>query len=177
MKSLITGIDGFVGSHLAGHLLARGDEVAGTYYFDPHLKLLGGDKARIDAHKLDLRDGEEVRRVIEKTNPDRIYHLAAMAFVPTSFKDPRLTFEVNLMGTVSIYETVSQMRLDPLILFVSTAEVFGIVSPEELPLDERSPMRPNSPYSISKLSAEMMVRFYAQRRGVRTVIDYFNNIG
>ena len=178
MKSLITGVDGFVGSHLAEYLLGRGDDVAGTYHFDPAMSLLGEAKDSIDAYRLDLREAPCIKTVLEQTKPDRIYHLAAMAFVPASFKDPALTFEVNLRGTMALYESISQLGIEPQILYVSTAEIFGIVSHDELPLTETSPTRPNSPYSISKLAAEQMSRYYAARRGLRIVsVRPFNHTG
>jgi len=178
MKSLITGIDGFVGSHLAEHLLEAGDEVAGTYNFDSELAHLGDKKDRVDALYMDLRDRKNVCSVLEKVRPERIYHLAALAFVPASYKDPGLTFEVNLLGTMKLYDCIEETGLDPAVLFISTAEVFGPAPPEELPLSEDSLPRPVSPYSISKLAAELMSRHYARRKKRKIVcIRSFNHIG
>ena len=178
MKSLITGIDGFVGSHLAEQLLERGDEVAGTFHYDPNLTHLEHIRGRIDPYYLDLRDSGRIGSILEQTRPDRIYHLAALAFVPASFKSPRLAFEVNLLGTIRLYDCVAEAGLDPKILFISTAEVYGAAPPEELPLTEKTQPRPLSPYSISKLAAEMLSRQYARRKGAKIVsVRPFNHTG
>jgi GDP-4-dehydro-6-deoxy-D-mannose reductase len=178
MKSLITGIDGFVGSHLAEHLLHRNEEVAGTYHFDPNLLHLGALKSKVENYYIDFRDHNRTIDVLRLTKPDRIYHLAAVAFVPASFKDPRLTFDVNLLGTMTLYDCLEELGLDPLILFISTAEVYGPVSPEELPLTEQTCPHPVSPYSISKFAAELMSHHYVRRNGRKIVcLRPFNHTG
>ncbi len=178
MKSLITGIDGFVGSHLASLLMDRGDEVAGTFNYDPHLKLLGDLAEKVKACYLDVRDRDQTASILEQFRPDRIFHLAAIAFVPVSFEDPRLVFEVNLFGTMNLYDGLRRMGLNPRILFVGTAEVYGSVSPEDLPLTETHKTEPTNPYAVSKLAAELMSVQYARHHGMNIVcVRPFNHTG
>ena len=178
MKSLITGIDGFVGSHLTSLLLGRGDEVGGTFHYDPDLKLLGDLAGRVKTYNLDVRDREQVASVLEQFRPDRIFHLAAIAFVPVSFENPHLVFEVNLFGTINLCDCLLETGLKAKTLFVSTAEVYGSVNPEDLPLTEEDRPAPTNPYAVSKLAAEMMSAQYVRHHGMEIVrVRPFNHTG
>jgi GDP-4-dehydro-6-deoxy-D-mannose reductase len=160
MRALITGGKGFVGQWLSAHLKDRGDEVA-----------------VIDI-ETDVADGAAVRRVMADVRPDAVYHLAAMTHVGDSWDDPGQVLRVNVLGTAEILAAARSLVAPARVLVVSSAEVYGIVTAEQLPLDEHSPTVPASPYAASKLAAEAVAlqawRGYGQ---AVTVVRPFNHIG
>jgi GDP-4-dehydro-6-deoxy-D-mannose reductase len=178
MRSLITGIDGFVGSHLAALLVGQGDEVGGTFNYDPQLKLLGKLIGKIKSYELDVRNSDRLSRILSQFMPDRVFHLAAIAFVPISFENPKLVFEVNLFGTLNLYDSLRTLKMNPKVLFVSTADVYGTVSPGDLPIAENHRAEPTNPYAVSKLAAELVSTQYAHNYGMEIVcVRPFNHIG
>ncbi len=140
MKALVTGSHGFVGRHLIEHLTAQGDEVAGI------------DRA-IDG--LDITDAEAVHAKIAELAPEVIYHLAGWADVGGSWKAPVAAFRVNAEGTLNVLSAATDAGVQRVVA-VSSADVYGIVTPEELPLTEDSPLRPASPYAASKVAADYL---------------------
>jgi GDP-4-dehydro-6-deoxy-D-mannose reductase len=160
MRALITGGKGFVGQWLAAHLKDRGDEVA-----------------VIDL-ETDVADGAAVRRVFSDVVPEAVYHLAAMTHVGDSWADPSQVLRVNVLGTAEILAAARQLTTGPRVLVVSSAEVYGIVTREQLPLSEDTPTLPASPYAASKLAAEAVAlqawRGYGQPV---VVVRPFNHIG
>jgi GDP-4-dehydro-6-deoxy-D-mannose reductase len=160
MRALITGGKGFVGQWLAAHLKDRGDEVA-----------------VIDL-ETDVADGAAVRRVMDNVAPDAVYHLAAMTHVGESWDDPSQVLRVNVLGTAEVLAAARAVASSPRVLVVSSAEVYGVVRPEQLPLDEETPTAPASPYAASKLAAEAVAlqawRGYGQPV---IVVRPFNHIG
>jgi GDP-4-dehydro-6-deoxy-D-mannose reductase len=160
VRALITGGKGFVGQWLAAHLQDRGDEVA-----------------VIDI-ETDVADGAAVRRVMADVVPDAIYHLAAMTHVGESWENPSQVLRVNVLGTAEILAAARSIESTPRVLVVSSAEVYGIVTPEQLPLGEDTPVEPASPYAASKLAAETVAlqawRGYDQPV---VVVRPFNHIG
>jgi GDP-4-dehydro-6-deoxy-D-mannose reductase len=160
MRALITGGKGFVGQWLAAHLKDRGDEVA-----------------VIDL-ETDVADGAAVRRVMDNVVPDAVYHLAAMTHVGESWDDPSQVLRVNVLGTAEVLAAARSVASSPRVLVVSSAEVYGVVRPEQLPLDEETPTAPASPYAASKLAAEAVAlqawRGYGQPV---IVVRPFNHIG
>ena len=161
LKALITGAGGFVGPHLARHLRTAGDEVV---CFD----LESGP---------DLRDSEAWIAAIGDHQPDVVYHLAGWSDVGGSWHDPITTFEVNTMGTISILEAVRQAGAGR-VLLISSADVYGVVTPDVLPLTEEHPVRPRSPYGASKQAAEAAALQYRRGSGVDVVVARpFNHLG
>jgi GDP-4-dehydro-6-deoxy-D-mannose reductase len=160
MRALITGGKGFVGQWLAAHLKDKGDEVA-----------------VIDI-ETDVADAAAVRRVMSDVLPDAIYHLAAMTHVGDSWEDPSQVLRVNVLGTAEVLAAARCLPASPRVLVVSSAEVYGVVRPEQLPLDEDTPTEPASPYAASKLAAEAVAlqawRGYGQPV---VVVRPFNHIG
>lgn len=160
MRALITGGKGFVGQWLAAHLKDCGDEIA-----------------VIDL-ETDVADGAAVRRVISDVVPEAIYHLAAMTHVGESWEEPSQVLRVNVLGTAEVLAAARQVPGDPRVLVVSSAEVYGVVTPEQLPLTEDTPTAPASPYAASKLAAEDVAlqawRGYGQPV---VVVRPFNHIG
>ncbi len=161
MKALISGAGGFVGPHLTAHLEACGDEVAA-------MDLESGP---------DLRDGRGWVDTVADHRPDVIYHLAGWSDVGGSWDDPWTTFEVNTLGTISILEA-ARLAGTPRVLVISSADVYGIVAPSDLPLTEHQPARPRSPYGASKQAAEAAALQYWRGHGLATVlVRPFNHLG
>ncbi len=176
MRALITGINGFVGSHLAEHLLCEAWDVWGLALSpNPALPALQG---RVTIVAADLRDPAATRAAIAETNPDVIFHLAAQSHVPTSLADPAATINNNLMAQLNLLEAVRALRLEPVVVVACTSEEYGAVRPEEIPVDEQTPLRPSNPYAFSKVAQDMLALQYFLAHGIRTVrLRLFNHIG
>ena len=178
MKALITGISGFAGSHLAEFLLNKGYKVYGTFYDKSTFSNLNGFIDKITLFECDIRNYDILKKIIRKVKPDEIYHLAAISFVPTSLKDPKLTFDTNLYGTLNLYQAIIDLKMDPMILFVGSADEYGIVNENDLPIKEECPLCPMNPYSISKASADFLSYAYFKNYHLKIIrIRPFNHIG
>lgn len=160
MRALITGGNGFVGTWLAAYLTEAGDEVI-----------------LID-RETDVRDGESLRRVLVAKAPDVVYHMAAFSHVGRSWDDPARVFEVNAVGTLNLLQAAISCERPPIVLLTSSAEVYGPVSEEELPLGEEAQLRPATPYAASKVAAEYLgVQAYLGS-GLKVIrVRPFNHVG
>jgi GDP-4-dehydro-6-deoxy-D-mannose reductase len=178
MKTLITGIAGFAGSYLAELLLKDGEEVFGTVLPDEGLHNLEMLLPNLRLIPCDLRNAETTGRVVSQVKPDCIYHLAALTFIPDSVIDPRVTFEINLFGTLNLLESASKLETGPRVLFVGSADEYGRVKKKELPIKENNPLRPANPYSVSKVSASMLAFHYGLNGHLQVVrVRPFNHTG
>lgn len=178
MKALISGISGFAGSYLAEFLLNKGYKVYGIFYDKSTFSNLNGCIDKIKIFKCDIRNYSNLKEIIEKVKPDEIYHLAAIAFVPTSLKDPKLTFDTNLHGTLNLYEAIIELKIEPKILFIGSADEYGLINNSDLPIKEDCPLRPLNPYSISKVSADFLSYFYFRNYNLKIIrVRPFNHIG
>ena len=178
MKALIIGISGFAGSHLAEFLLKKGYKVYGTFYDKSTFSNLNSFIDRIILYQCDIRNYNSLKIIIKKVHPDEIYHLAAISFVPTSLKNPKLTFDTNLYGTLNLYQAVIDLKMNPMILFVGSADEYGIVNENDLPIKEECPLRPMNPYSISKTSADFLSFAYFKNYHLNIIrVRPFNHIG
>ena len=137
MHAFITGGRGFVGPWLCRHLEAAGDTVT------------------VADADVDVTDVAAVTEAIGAACPAALYHLAAQSSVHSSWEDPGATYEVNVLGTVNVLAAVRRVAPTARVLLVSSAEVYGAVAPEELPVTETAPFRPATPYAASKAAAEM----------------------
>lgn len=163
MKALITGASGFVGGHLAKHLLSRGDEV---FTLDPAVDIT--EQSAV----FEAVAGLASQRV------DVIYHLAALAHVGDSFGSAVNVFRVNVMGTLHLLESVRKVFPEAKVIFVSSSEVYGRVDPQYLPVAEDAPLAPLSPYAASKAAAEHVALQAFRAYGQRVIIARpFNHIG
>lgn len=169
MGSLITGVTGFVGSHLAELLIKKGEKVFGITRWRSSLKNIEEFKDKLELLECDLKDLSSVANVVKKIKPDYIYHLAAQSYVPASFANPKETVEDNLIGTLNLLEAVRILDQKPIIHICSTSDVYGEVKNNEVPIRETNPLRPISPYAISKAAADMMARGYFLSYGIKTV--------
>ncbi|MFC1951007.1 GDP-mannose 4,6-dehydratase [Chloroflexota bacterium] len=169
MKVLITGITGFVGSHLAEFCLKNGIEVFGTKRWRSPLNNIKSISTQINLIDCDLRDENSIASVINMVKPDRVFHLAAQSYVPTSFSAPRDTFETNIIGTLNLLEAIKQSDLDPLIHICSSSEVYGQVYENEIPINENNQLRPQSPYAVSKVGEDLVAYQYYKSYGLKTI--------
>lgn len=160
MRALITGGKGFVGQWLAAHLKDAGDEVV------------------LVDEETDVSDGPALRKVMTEAAPEAIYHLAALTHVGESWENPSQVLKVNVLGTAEVLAAGRALAHQPTVLVVSSAEVYGVVTPEQLPLRENTPTAPATPYAASKLAAEAVAlqawRGYGQPV---IVVRPFNHIG
>lgn len=179
MKVMITGITGFAGSHLVEHLMTiKGLDLYGIRRWrsrTEHIDHLSDD---IVIEECDLRDSTSVMRIIQKIKPDRIFHLAAQSFVPTSWHAPGESLTTNILGTLHIFEAVRQTGIDPIIQVACSSEEYGLVLPDELPIKETNPLRPLSPYAVSKVGADMLAYQYFKSYGLKVIRTRgFNHTG
>lgn len=177
MRALITGAEGFVGGHLRAFLLAETDwEILGTCRAD--LTPPQSSSERVQWVRLDLRDPAAVAEVINSFAPDVIFHLAAQSFVPSSLADPWATLENNIRSQLNILEAVRRAAHRGRVLVIGSNEEYGRPDPRELPLTEESPLRPNNPYAVSKVTQDMLGLQYHLAYGLDVVrLRPFNHTG
>jgi len=155
-KALITGIAGFVGSHLAELLLKNGYEVYGLSRARSNMDHIESIKSKLHLEDADLLDSHSLYTTINKIKPDYIFHLAAQSFVPTSWGSPAVTLEVNIIGSANLFEAVRQVGINPAIQIACSSEEYGMVYENEVPIQESNPLRPLSPYAVSKLGMDFL---------------------
>lgn len=177
MKALITGISGFVGSHLTEYLMANTDwEIAGTVFgpYDSIADLYG----QLELYPAELSRLDVMTFVLEQAQPDVIFHLAAQPLVSASFRDPWGTLETNIRLQLNVLEGVAQVKPDCRVLVIGSAEEYGLISPEDLPIDEDTPLRPLSSYGISKVAQDLLGLQYHLTHKLHIVrARPFNHIG
>jgi len=176
MKVLVTGGAGFIGSHLVDKLMLDGHEVV---VLDD---LSSGSLKNIEHHldepgfrfvKGDIRHARTVEKALEGV--DAVIHEAAIASVPLSIKDPALTNEVNIFGTLNLLEVSLRAKVKRFV-YASSCAVYGAAS--ELPISEDVPLKPLSPYASSKLAAEERCKVFHENYGLETIrLRYFNVYG
>ena len=179
-RVLITGITGFAGSHLAEHFLADhpGVEVFGTYRWRSRRENIEGIEGKVRLLECDLSDMTAVRNALETSRPDAIYHLAAQSFVPSSWVSPLQTLTDNISGQTNIFEAVRSLGLDPAIQIACSSEEYGLVLPDEVPIKETNPLRPLSPYAVSKVTQDFLAYQYFMSYGIRAIRTRgFNHTG
>jgi len=177
-KVLITGITGMVGSHLADYLLKNTKwEIHGICRWRSpqdnveHLLHRVNKKDRVFFHYGDLCDYISLKNVINKVNPDYVYHLAAQSYPQTSFSSPVDTYNTNILGTENLLEAIrDNQKIDPLIHVCSSSEIFGRIPKDKLPIDEECSFHPASPYAISKVGTDLIGRFHAQAYNQKIIV-------
>ncbi|MFC5401650.1 GDP-mannose 4,6-dehydratase [Cohnella soli] len=178
MKALVTGISGFVGSHMAEFLLREGVEVVGTIRNRSRMDHIAHLLKDIRLAECELRDPFSVESLIGTEQPDLIFHLAAQSFVPTSWNSPIDTIHNNVAGEVNLFEAIRRFGLGTRIQIACSSEEYGQVEPDETPIRETNPLRPLSPYAISKVAQDYLGYQYHKSYGlhvVRTIT--FNHTG
>ena len=204
-RVLITGITGFVGPYLARKLLELGCEVYGLFRRRadgnmPKRLIETGIMDRVKLVEGDVTDLTSLLFALDRVQPDVIFHLASQSYVPRSFVDPLETFRVNSLGAQNLLEAVRLKDLDCKIVFAGSSEEYGlqiafekhyewalkrygVIFPEperipELPVNERNPLRPMSPYAVSKVHGDFLMRNYYHAYGLKTIVSRaFNHEG
>ncbi len=176
---LITGITGFAGSHLAEHLVVQpGIAVHGTVRWRSSLAHLAAIRDQITLHECDLRDPFAVRQLLATLRPARIYHLASQSFVHSSWGAPAETLTTNVLGQLNLLEACRAERLTPRLLITGSSEEYGQVELSQLPITETTPLRPLSPYAVSKVTQDLLGFQYAQSYGLWIIrTRAFNHTG
>lgn len=171
MKILITGITGFVGSHLAEHILDlnEGHEVYGLCRWRSPKDNLSRIYNKVTLLDADLCDLSALIRHFKAIKPDVIFHLAAQSYVLTSFNSPIQTLWSNVIGTTNLLEAVRILEIDPVIHICSSSEVYGQVSEADVPIRESCPFKPASPYAVSKVGEDMVAFQYWVSYGIKTI--------
>ena len=178
-RALITGITGFAGSHLADHLLAVGGyEVYGLKRWrsrTENIRHLTGKVTLLDG---DITDAVRLREVVAEVRPDVIFHLAAQSFVPASWREPDATLTTNVRGQVNLFEAVRAAGHPCRIQIAGSSEEYGLVGEDELPITEDTPLRPLSPYAVSKVTQDLLAWQYHRSYGLDVVRTRgFNHTG
>ncbi len=176
MRIFITGATGFAGSHLVDALLEQGHEIfALTHPATSHQTL--PDHANLHGINGDLLDLESLKTAVQQAQPDTVYHLAGQAYPARSWNNPALTIAINTGGTANLLEAALAYGR-PRVVVVSSAEIYGYVTEEDLPLTENTWPRPRHPYGVSKYAAGQLTAVYAERYDLPVVeARPFNHIG
>ena len=158
MKVLVTGVTGFAGSHLVDFILAKkpDTEITGIQRWRSRTENIEHFASKIRLVECDLRDASSVRDVLDEERPDWIFHLAAQSFVPTSWTAPTESLVTNIIGQLNIFEAVKKLGIKPRIQLACSSEEYGLVLENELPIRETNPLRPLSPYAVSKVGQDML---------------------
>jgi len=177
-KALITGITGFVGSHLAELLLNEGYEVYGTTRPRSKTENIDSIIRRLKLYDADLLDSHSLYTILTEIKPDYIFHLAAQSFVQSSWASPANTIEINVVGTVHLFEAIRRAGIEPVIQIAGSSEEYGLVYPNEVPVKEENPLRPLSPYAVSKVAMDYLGYQYYQSYKMKIVrTRAFNHTG
>jgi GDP-4-dehydro-6-deoxy-D-mannose reductase len=169
-RVLVTGITGFAGSHLVDYMLERGDtEIFGTIRWRSRTENIEHFRSRVTLLECDLRDSTSTRELLEEVRPDWIFHLAAQSFVPTSWNAPHESISTNALGQLNLFEAVRRIGLKPRIQIACSSEEYGMVYEDELPIRETNPLRPLSPYAVSKVTQDLLGYQYHQSYGMDVV--------
>jgi len=160
VRALVTGAGGFVGTWLSAHLRSAGDDVV-----------------EID-REIDVADGPALRQAVADASPDAIYHLAALTHVGRSWDEPAEVLRVNVLGTAEVLAAARSLPRAPVVLVVSSAEVYGAVDPARLPIGESTELAPLTPYAASKAAAEHVALQAWRGFGQPVVVARpFNHVG
>lgn len=178
MRVLITGISGFAGSHLAELALDKEAKVFGTIRWRSRRENIEHLEDKIELIDCDLKDSSSVRNCLLRSKPDFIFHLAAQSFVPTSWHAPAETLLTNIIGQVNIFEALRDLKMSPRIQLACSSEEYGMVYDNEIPIKETNPLRPLSPYAVSKVTQDMLGYQYFMSYGMEIVrTRAFNHTG
>lgn len=174
--ALVTGAEGFIGSHLVKFLQAKNWNVVGTHLSEdtsqfpnlPNLSLV----------RCDLRNEQAVGQVVEKYQPTHIFHLGAQSLPTVSWKDPVGTFESNIMGSLYLFEAVRRLKRSPVVVSACSSAEYGRVPASAIPVKEEQSLRPLHPYGISKVCLDLLAREYFLDYKIPAVnVRLFNTTG
>lgn len=162
-RLLVTGLDGFVGQHVRQAVEGSRD---------------GRFRLTVPRDAIQLTDPETIEKAVRGARPECVLHLAAQSFIPQSIKDPRATYDVNFFGTLNLLEALKSSGFGGRVVYVGSADVYGAVDEKDLPVVETHPLRPRTPYGVSKAAAELLCYQWTQDHGLDIVMTRpFNHIG
>ena len=175
MNILITGGTGFVGSHMIDYILEYAIKPNQKIYctkrwMEDTKNLDHIDDDRLEFIDCDLLDANSIRRAVEISKPEKVFHFAAQSFPEVSFKTPVITLQTNTVGTTHLLESIKDSEYDPIIVSVSTSEVYGMPEESEVPIKETNPIRAANPYSIPKVGHDLMSQYYHKAFGMKIII-------
>lgn len=177
---LITGINGFMASHLTDYILNNklGNVFGTIRNKNESLGNIEHALNEISVLECDINDFNAIQATLEESKPDYIFHLAAQSFVPTSWRAPAETLQTNIIGSSNLFEAIRKSGFDPRVQIAGSSEEYGFVAPEEVPIKESNPLRPLSPYGVSKVAMDLMGYQYFKSYGVKIVrTRCFNTTG
>jgi nucleoside-diphosphate-sugar epimerase len=180
VRALITGITGFVGPHLAEYLLTSHPEceVWGLAWGEAGRQQLEPLKPRLQLVEADLTKPRSILPAVRAARPDLVFHLAAASSVASSWTSPALFVEVNVIGQINLFEALRAEALDPVVVVSSSGDVYGQLAAELLPAREDLPLKPVSPYGLSKAGQDLCAYQYFAAHSLRTVrLRLFNHTG
>ena len=175
MNILITGGTGFVGSHMINFILKYAIKPNQKIYctkrwMEDTKNLDHIDDKRLEYIDCDLLDAQSIIRAVEISKPEKVFHFAAQSFPEVSFKIPIITLQTNTVGTTHLLEAIKESDYDPVIVSVSTSEVYGMPEEDEVPIKETNPIRAANPYSISKVGHDLMSQYYHKAYGMKIIV-------
>ena len=175
MNILITGGTGFVGSHMIDYILKyaiRPDQkiYCTKRWMEDTKNLDHIDDDRLEFIDCDLLDASSIRRAVEISKPSKVFHFAAQSFPEVSFKIPVITLQTNTLGTTHLLESIKESEYNPVIVSISTSEVYGMPEEDEVPIKETNPIRAANPYSISKVGHDLMSQYYYKAYGMKIIV-------
>jgi len=174
--AFVTGAEGFIGSHLAVFLAAKGWNVIGTYLVHQHASLPAAKNLTLV--QCDLRNGQRVAQMLETHRPTHVFHLGAQSLPTVSWADAVLTFESNVMGSLHLFEGMRYMKRPPVVVSACSSAEYGHVPPSAIPVKEEQQLRPLHPYGISKVCLDLLAREYFLDYGIPAVnLRLFNTTG
>jgi len=178
MRIFVTGITGFVGSHMVDYILDNTDSnkiyaIKRWRSRDNNIIHLY-DNFRVKFIEADLLDRGSIQKALRESKPDLVYHFAAQSFPESSFATPIQTLNTNVIGTTNLLDEIYFLKkegfINPVIISVSTSEVYGQPLENEIPIKETNPIRAANPYSISKVAHDLMSQFYYKAYGLKVII-------
>jgi len=173
MNVIITGAAGFIGGFLTRHCLDAGCAVLGIDIKDP-----ADWPANAAFERCDVRDPAHLGRLISTFRPERIFHLAAQSYPTVSMLEPRETLDINIGGTVNVFECVRRAAIMPRIVVACSSAEYGLVASEDLPVRETHPLRPLHPYGVSKVGQDLLAAQYFANYSIPAIrIRIFNTTG
>jgi GDP-4-dehydro-6-deoxy-D-mannose reductase len=165
---LITGIGGFLGSHLAEFAVAQGWTVSGIHQSDsPNIE---GIRHKVALFRSDILDRTQIENAVQKVRPDLVFHLAAQSSPSVSWTEPERTFHVNVLGTLNLLDAARAAGLKPVVVVAGSSAEYGFCQPEDIPIQEDKPLRPASPYGVSKVASSALALLYHRAFDMKVVV-------
>lgn len=174
--AIVTGSEGFIGSHLTKFLFGKGWNVIGTYR--PHRFELSQNQPRLQFEQCDLSNGQRVEQVFRKYEPSHVFHLGAQSLPTLSWLDPVDTFESNIMGSLHLFEAIRRQKHPAVVVSACSSAEYGHVPASAIPVKEDQPLHPVHPYGISKVCLDLLAREYFLDYKIPAVnVRLFNTTG